>query len=510
MESDTPVPDNEKERIRFLKSIHLLDTPPDAEFDRLTKLGSRLLQTPMAQISILDENREWFKASVGSPVQQRKREHSICTHAILDPGEPMIIENLELDHRIDTAKFDELENEPRSYLGKPIVVNGYALGTFSVRDTKTREFTQEDIENVSMLAEQVEDLIRHRKAQQELTQKSREFQQLFEGTSHAMIKVNGQGIIEDTNPRVKDIFGYEPDELTGQPVEELVPENRRSPHQSERQEYMNNPTNRPMGAGRDLYGLKKDGTRIPVEIGLNPIETESGTKIIADITGISERKQAENELKKALKDKETLLKELHHRVKNNLAVISSLVALQKRQVDDPEVEHHLADCENRIRSMSQVHEMLYRSDNLTDIALSKHVEKLVRSLIRSYSNQITNLECSYDIDDNLKLEVDRLIPCSLLVNEAVSNALEHGFSSEQSDPHLSISFQKIHNNRVQFSVSDNGTGLPEDFNPDAVESLGLELIQRLSESQLNGNYSITSEHGTTVTVTFPLDSTDSE
>ena len=144
--------------------------------------------------------------------------------------------------------------------------------------------------------------------------------------------------------------------MLAQNIEFLVPERFRAHHPALRTLFFADPHSRPMGAGRDLYGLKKDGSEFPVEIGLNPIETEEGEMVLSAIVDISDRKQKEERIHAALKEKDTLLGEIHHRVKNNLQVIHSLLDLQSDLVTDERILGILRESQNRIKSMALIHQ----------------------------------------------------------------------------------------------------------------------------------------------------------
>jgi two-component system, sensor histidine kinase PdtaS len=193
------------------------------------------------------------------------------------------------------------------------------------------------------------------------------FRQVVESAPNAMVMVNQDGRIEMVNAQAERVFGYDRSELLGWPVEMLVPERFRGRHPGMRGSFFAAPRSRPMGAGRDLYALRKDGSEFPVEIGLNPIETDQGTMVLSAIVDISDRKQKEERIVQALKEKEMLLGEIHHRVKNNLQIVYSLLDLQLARISDPLVLDLLRDSQNRVRSMALVHQTLYQSKDFARV-----------------------------------------------------------------------------------------------------------------------------------------------
>ena len=174
-------------------------------------------------------------------------------------------------------------------------------------------------------------LLGYTKITKDMTERKRleeRFRRVVESAPNAMVMINQHGIIEMVNAQAERVFCYVRTEMVGQPIEILVPERFRHGHPEKRSMFFGDPQSRPMGVGRDLFGRRKDGSEFPVEIGLNPIETEEGTMVLSSIVDISDRKQKEERIQAALKEKDLLLGEIHHRVKNNLQVIHSLLNLQ--------------------------------------------------------------------------------------------------------------------------------------------------------------------------------------
>ena len=208
------------------------------------------------------------------------------------------------------------------------------------------------------------------------------------------------------------------------------------------------------------------------------------------------RKAAQEQIQASLREKETLLKEIHHRVKNNLQVISSLLGLQAHRITDEQVLASLRDARERVRSMALVHEQLYLSDSLSAIDFRAYVRQLAGKLVHAH-----NPDVSVDIDvDRVELAVDRAIPCGLIINELLSNALEHGFPDGEAPaartPHVDIVFHQ-REGTYRLTIRDNGVGLPEaDLETLKADSLGLELVATLAE-QLDGTLDYATNSGTT-------------
>lgn len=327
------------------------------------------------------------------------------------------------------------------------------------------------------------------------------FRGVVEAAPNAMVMIGANGQIEMVNAQTELVFGYSRVELLGQPIEMLVPERFRGHHPKLRGAFFGDLQSRPMGAGRDLYGLRKDGSEFPVEIGLNPIETEEGTMVLSAIVDISDRKHKEDRIQAALEEKEVLLGEIHHRVKNNLQVIHSLLYLQSSKSEDDAVRRILMESQNRIRSMALIHQTLYESKDFAKVNFRKFLDTLVPNLVSSYSVDAGLVTLSISADE-VSLPIDSAIPCGLIVNELISNALKHAFPDGQRG-RIDVALTRESNSDVVLSVSDGGVGLPEMLDTARSATLGLQLVTLLAD-QLRGDLAIHRSNPTAFRLQFPV------
>jgi two-component sensor histidine kinase len=206
------------------------------------------------------------------------------------------------------------------------------------------------------------------------------------------------------------------------------------------------------------------------------------------------------DLQVALKEKETLLSEIHHRVKNNLAVITGLLELQMGYSEDEYSIRSLKESQRRVQSIAMIHEKLYQNERLSEIDFRKYIEELLEILGYTFNFENKKIDVSPYVD-NIKLTIDQSIPCGLILNELVCNAFEHAFK-DQSEGDILVEFTKGDHNIITFRVADNGRGLPEDIHDKKNDSLGLTLVETLT-LQLNGELEIESDKkGTIFTITF--------
>lgn len=220
--------------------------------------------------------------------------------------------------------------------------------------------------------------------------------------------------------------------------------------------------------------------------------------VVQDVTQIREH---EKMLERSISEKEILIKELHHRVKNNLQVISSLLRLQAELIEDENIKSHLLESRNRIHSMASVHNLLYRSQNLGAIDFGYYLRKLTDDLSMSYFGQPNLIKVDFEVNDT-ELNIDKAIPLGILMNELISNAFKHAFSDLE-NANLTISISS-NSDQLKVSVRDNGVG----FDPNKIDkrnSLGMNLIDSLSD-QLSADVGYESNgNGTTVNLAIPLD-----
>ncbi len=247
----------------------------------------------------------------------------------------------------------------------------------------------------------------------------------------------------------------------------------------------------------------------------NVIETEINGEVIRDINGepngyifairdITERKRTEELLLATLKEKEILLREVHHRVKNNLQVVSSLLNLQSNRFDEKVIKETLEQSRNRIRSIALVHEKLYQTGNYAEINLKEYAHSLLAELFRAYVTDHEKIQIHTEIE-NVNIPLIYAIPCGLILNEIISNSLKYAFPENQifdRKPEIFISVKTLPDKQLQLSAGDNGIGLPVNFQLIDSSSLGLYLIRILSTEQLDGKIEIDTEKGAIFTITF--------
>jgi PAS domain S-box-containing protein len=242
-----------------------------------------------------------------------------------------------------------------------------------------------------------------------------------------------------------------------------------------------------------------DGQQIPLFFDIQAVKLGDG--LMVTWRDVTERKRAEEQIQASLQEKEVLLKEIHHRVKNNLQVILSLLKLQSSYTDDVKTLQMFQESQNRIRSMALIHELLYHSQDLARIDFGSYIHTLVNQLARTYTLSTSAISWKIDVEPAIiQLTIDTALPCGLVINELVSNALKYAFPTGQAGK-IRISLQGCNNGELILVISDNGVGISSDLDFRHTDSLGLQLVCGTT-AQLGGTIELDRTQGTTFTLKF--------
>jgi PAS domain S-box-containing protein len=353
-----------------------------------------------------------------------------------------------------------------------------------------------------------ENITEQRAAAQALRDSEARYRSVVLAMTDGIVVHGPQGEIVTSNPSAERVLGLTEDQLAGRtsfdPRWRAIHEDG-SPFPGEE-----HPGWVTLKTGQPLTGVimgvhEPNGSLRWISINSRRVmspDEEGAYSVVASFSDITERRLADERLRASLREKEVLLREIHHRVKNNLQIVSSLLYLQASKTEDPRVSHSFRESRNRIASMTLVHEMLYQSADLSSIPFASYVRDLGRSMYRSYGLEKAQIGFVVDVDD-LMLPIDVAIPSGLLLTEILSNAMKHAFPGSRSGT-IRVTLRGAEGERVHLQVSDDGVGLPDDFEIRRNGSLGSKLIERLIE-QLDGTMSRSSSSaGTRYEMTFPL------
>ncbi|WP_227816120.1 PAS domain-containing sensor histidine kinase [Nitrogeniibacter aestuarii] len=339
---------------------------------------------------------------------------------------------------------------------------------------------------------------------EQLAQSEQRFQKVFEAVADGLIKIDQDSRIILANAEMERLFGYSRNELLGMSVHQLIPERHREGHTGHVRSYFAKPVARAMADRRKLFAKRKDGTEFPVEIGLNPIPTEEGPMVLATIQDVTLRDAVQQATEQALNEKTVLLNEVHHRVKNNLQVITSLLNLQARSAS-AEVSSALFESQGRVKAMALIHQLLYERDDFSNIDMGEYLDRLCSLLRESFRESRTRFALTVDAPSGVTISLKQAVPCGLLVNELVTNAIKHAFPEPRSGE-VRVTLRGT-DDGFDVRVSDNGIGLPENIEPAVTRTLGMQLIPLLAD-QAKGAWQLEREHGTHFEIRVKRDMAD--
>lgn len=324
------------------------------------------------------------------------------------------------------------------------------------------------------------------------------FEQIFDNRNEAILILDENDLIMNLNRGFENMFHYSKDDVIGKStLEIIVPENLIN----ESKDILNK-LESGIDVKKETVRLRKDGHFVNVQITGNSLDLGNNRKgkfIIYN--DISSHKKSEEQIKASLMEKEVLLKEIHHRVKNNLQVVASLLYLQSRKIKDKQIESMFLNCQNRVKSISLIHEKLYQTNDLARVDFDKYIKSLIYHLFNSFSVKSNQIALSIK-SENIFMTMDTAIPCGLIINELVTNSLKHAFPSNRKGE-IAIEMQYHTNNKFTLCVRDNGIGLPKDFDYTESDSLGFLLVQNLVK-QLEASMDVNTDNGTEYKIVFSI------
>ncbi len=353
---------------------------------------------------------------------------------------------------------------------------------------------------ITGIIEIVRDITEKIKFEKAIIESENRFRNLFEASRDGIVIVEPDGTIVNCNKSFEQMTGYSLDELYAMTLFDLTPEKW---HEFEQSEILKKQLfARGYSETYEKEYIRRDGTVYPVELNAYLLNEKDGKPELlwAMVRDISDRKQYEEKLKASIQEKEVLLKEIHHRVKNNMQVISSLLFLQSGYVENDRDRELFGECQNRVNSMAVVHEMLYRSDDFARINLKKLIRELAES-IRNSSFVGPDRVTIEVRGENIYYGIDMAIPCAQIVNELISNSFKHAFPDGKKGK-ITVDVKKNRDGQTVIDYRDNGVGLPEDLQLDKSDTLGLKLVSELLKG-LRGKVTITRKKGARFTFILP-------
>lgn len=477
----------------------------------IVEQSTRLLEGISAGLALYrpeHDAMEWAAAigveKVDLPLGTLIRRGEGLVGTVWQTGQPLVLDSYpEWPRRIVTPPDDVSIG---AAVAVPMRWSGEILGVLGVASDKKGVFSKVDADLLALFAAYAGIAIRNAQLVESLRNSERRFRELANALPDTIFEANEHGMLTFLNHCGRETFGYTAADLErGIHVLKLLApkERRRAWHELQAAIATGD-------ANGEFIGMRKDGSTFPAllhSISVVSNGNVSGYRgIVVDITS---RKQMEEALQRSLHEKEILLREIHHRVKNNLQMVSSLLYLQAEVIRDEQVRRALEESQQRIRSLALLHEQLYRSHTLATVNFGRYVETLLSQLRDAYRSHLDAIKVVHCIED-VPLSLDTAIPCSLIVNELVSNAFKHAFPrrggipfTANGDPEVHVEFRCLNCGECRLAVRDNGVGLPADLSIETATSLGLRIVNLLTR-QMRGTLYVERDRGTAVIVTFPL------
>jgi hypothetical protein len=352
------------------------------------------------------------------------------------------------------------------------------------------------------LSNKIRYAVSRRRALTAFRESEEKYRHIVDTAEEGIWTVDEHFIITYTNRRMAEMLGYRPDEILGRAVQSFMPESELADHAVHSRHQKEG-----VSEQFERQFLRRDGSILWVYVSVTPVRDANGTfkGSFAMYSDITERKRAAKALEASLREKELLLKEIHHRVKNNLQTISSLLYLQSLSTDDEQQVALLKDARSRVISMGLIHQKLYQSADIAHIPFIDYIRDLIDFLADSYGIDPEKVHTIVRVTPpDLTMELDTGIPCGLILNELITNAFKYAFRGREGGT-ITITMEQDPR-QYALTVSDNGNGIPPDLDLSTTKSLGMTIVSDLV-SQLEGELEIVRQPGATYRIQFPYEKT---
>jgi PAS domain S-box-containing protein len=394
----------------------------------------------------------------------------------------------------------------KSFVGLPLMVKERLLGILYLHSLRPHTFQGQlslltafanqaavAVENANLYDALQKELAERKRTEQVLADEGIRRRILIEQSRDGIVVLDENGKVSEANKKYAEMLGYSTEEVLQLHVWDW------DTHWTREQLIGMIRSVDAAGDHFETRHRRKDGTLIDVEISTNGAWFADKKLVFCVCRDISQRKRDEEILKASLQERDVMLREIHHRVKNNIQIISSLLRLQSRRITDEKALEALGESQNRIKSMALIHEKLYQSQDFAQIDFADYISKMITHLFAIYRVEFSRVKHRVEAED-IKLDINRAIPCGLIINELITNALKHAFPGER-EGELVVRMHRDGEGRYELSIKDSGVGLPEVFDINQKKTLGFQIVSDLVR-QLDGSIEVRSGRGTEILIQF--------
>lgn len=424
------------------------------------------------------------------------------TEYVMRTAKPLLASPDRLEALMQAGEVKRIGSPSLDWLGVPLIVENRTIGVMAVQTyTEGIRFSQVDLNLLSVVSFQVALAIFRKQIEEKLNESEEMYRTLVEASPDVIIVADQEGNITFASQHAQNLLKIKAiEDVIGTNILEWVaPEDQQGVLSNHRRVF-----EKKRVVNDQFTVVDTAGKKISCESNSGWLRGsgEKQNAIVTIVRDITQRKKAENQLRDALQEKEILVREVHHRVKNNLQIMSSLLSFQQQGITDAAAQSALQEAQNRIRSMAYIHEGLYQSKNLAMVDLPAYIQKLVENLVQLFGVR-KKVQIQMDIA-HIGMGIDVAIPCGLIINELVSNSLKYAFEGRKKG-NLTVRLQENKNARFRFKymllVSDDGIGIPADWDQTSSQTLGLQLVDILVK-QLKGEKQLQREKGTAFYIYF--------
>jgi len=509
----------ESDRLEALRAHRILDSAPEAAFDDLVVLAATVAAVPIAVFVLYDYGRVWFKASLGWDRGAGLVEHAFFA-PVLAAGGRLFVEDCLLRAPFATHPLTQGSAGLRMLAATPVFDgSGHCLGSLCVADTHPGHLSASQFDALERLARQISDQMSLRLLRQrardlhepqasytpdgdtmpELPSGERRFWQAFQCAPIGMALVGLDGRWLHINEALVRTLGYSASELASLRFQDVTHPDDLAPDLALVEQILAGAIDRYQMEKRYIH---RDGHLVHALLSVSMARDDAGQPLyfISKIKDITDLHKAYAVAETALAEKTTLLNEIHHRVKNNLQVISSLLSLQLGANQDPGVRAVLGDAQGRVSAMALIHQLLYEGRDLSSVNLSDYLRRLGGLVARSTASSTRRVRLEFALDQTLRLDPQKAVPFGLLANEVLTNAYKHAFPNDRAGA-VTVTLARADSGEARLVIEDDGTGLPVDFKLRAGSGLGARLIPLLCD-QAKARMTVDSEPGRGARFTF--------